>query len=400
MRFLLTLSSLILAIGILAGCEDEEKNMQSNAAGEKEMQAVAEEVINVSAEPVAPIPTVVETPKPEQQPADPDAVVVTVNGKNIKEAEVAEEVEKRVQAQMSRIPPGMLVPPERIQAFRDQMRLQVDDMLVDKMLINDALKEKNIEITSQQVDDEMKRFAADNGITVEEMMQQITQSGMKEEDIRDQFLMREKINALMKAEMGDLTVSEDEVKKYYDDNIQQFSQPEMVTASHILLKTQGKTDEEKAEIHKKMEDILSRAKAGEDFGSLAKEYSEDPGSKDKGGEYTFPRDQMVKPFEDAAFGLEDGQISDIIETQFGYHIIKTKEHIAAKTQSFDEVKDQITSRLNDQKMASAWQTYQKKLREDAKIEWSPAEQARREAAARPPMRAPAPTPQPAQPDQP
>jgi len=123
-------------------------------------------------------------------------------------------------------------------------------------------------------------------------------------------------------------VTEDEAKTYYQDNIQQFTQPETVTASHILLKTQGKTDAEKAEIRTKTEEILKRAKSAR-FCSPGQRVFRRSRSKDRGGEYTFPRGQMVKEFEDTAFGLQDGQISDIVETQFGYHIIKTTAHKAA-----------------------------------------------------------------------
>jgi parvulin-like peptidyl-prolyl isomerase len=215
------------------------------------------------------------------------------------------------------------------------------------------------------------------------MTAQITRAGMTLDDVREQFLTREKIEALLKTQIGDGQVTEAEAKTFYDENIQQFSQPEMVTASHILLKTQGKTDEEKAAIHKQMEGILARAQAGEDFAALAKEFSEDPGSKDKGGEYTFPRGQMVKPFEDAAFGQEDGKISPIVETQFGYHIIKTTDHKEAGTQSFEEVKGQLMEQLSNQKQSEAWQAFQKQMRDSAKIEWSAAEQARRDAMAQP-----------------
>ena len=79
-----------------------------------------------------------------------------------------------------------------------------------------------------------------------------------------------------------------------------------------------------------MEGLLKRARAGEDFAKLAKEYSEDPGSKDKGGEYKFPRGQMVPEFEAAAFSLGTNQVSDIVTTRFGYHIIKLSEKIPAR----------------------------------------------------------------------
>src|SRR4029077_13997828 len=117
-------------------------------------------------------------------------------------------------------------------------------------------------------------------------------------------------------------------KKFYDENPAKFEQPETVRASHILLSTKDSstntelTDDKKAAKKKQAEDLVKRARAGEDFAKLAKEFSDDPGSKDKGGEYTFPRGQMVPEFEAAAFAMKTNQISDVVTTQFGYHIIK------------------------------------------------------------------------------
>jgi peptidyl-prolyl cis-trans isomerase C len=319
-----------------------------------------------------------ESPASAPAPAA-DAVVVTVNGQPILESKVSAEVEKRVQARLKMVPAGMDIPQEQIQMLREQIRRQMTEMLVDLTLIDMALKEKNIQVTPEQAEATMKKFAEENGLSVESMLEQLTASGMSAEDVKEQFLTRTKVDALLAAEMGELKATEAEAKTYYEEHLQEFAQPELVTASHILLRTQGKTEEEKMQIRQKMEGILQRARAGEDFAALAKEYSEDPGSKDRGGEYTFPRGQMVKPFEDAAFSLQNGQISDIVETPYGYHIIKRTDHKDAGTQSFEEVKDNLVERLTDEKQRDAWQKLQSQLRAAAKIEWSAEEQARRQA---------------------
>jgi len=170
-------------------------------------------------------------------------------------------------------------------------------------------------------------------------------------------------------------ITDEDVKKFYDDpaNIASFEQPEEVRASHILLMTSDPETHEplsadkKEAKHKLMEDILKQARAGTNFADLAKQYSEDPGSKDKGGEYTFPRGQMVKQFEDTAFSLKPGEISDIIETQFGYHIIKLSEKIPAKKVEFDKVKDGIHDHLLNLAIQKQLPDYLKKLVKDADI---------------------------------
>jgi len=136
---------------------------------------------------------------------------------------------------------------------------------------------------------------------------------------------------------------------------------------HILLLTQGKTEAEKAEALKKIEGILARAKAGEDFGELAKQHSEDPGSKDNGGLYEdFGRGQMVKPFEDAAFSVPVGEISGVVETNFGYHIIKVVDR-KKETRPFEEVRAELESRLAQTKQGTAVQDYVEELKAKAKF---------------------------------
>jgi len=139
-------------------------------------------------------------------------------------------------------------------------------------------------------------------------------------------------------------VTDDELKVVYQQNIQQFQVPNRVHAQHILLMTVGgKTDAEVAEIKKKAEDILAQAKKkGANFEDLAKKYSEDPGSKAKGGDLGWlVQGQTVPEFEKAAFSLNKGEISDLIKTQYGFHIIKVLDKETAHTKTFDEVKDTL-----------------------------------------------------------
>ena len=134
-----------------------------------------------------------------------------------------------------------------------------------------------------------------------------------------------------------------EAKQYYEDNIDQFSTPEQVRASHILLQTEGTDD---AAVRKQAEDLLTKIKGGADFAQLATKFSEDEASKEKGGDLDFfGRNQMVKEFEDAAFSLEPGQVSGLVKSSFGYHIVKVAEKRPAATRPFEEVRPQIEDQL-------------------------------------------------------
>jgi parvulin-like peptidyl-prolyl isomerase len=161
---------------------------------------------------------------------------------------------------------------------------------------------------------------------------------------------------------GKAKVTEEDIRKAYQEET---AGDKTASVRHILLLTQGKTEAEKAEARKKIEDILVKAKAGEDFAALAKQFSEDPGSKDNGGLYeNFGRGQMVKPFEDAAFSVPVGQISGVVETSYGYHILQVVDR-KKETRSFEEVRAEIESRLKDAKQGTIVEDHIKSLKDKA-----------------------------------
>ncbi|NLK41936.1 MAG: hypothetical protein GX298_07765 [Planctomycetes bacterium] len=319
---------------------------------------------------------------------NPKATVVKVNDKVITEKEVTDETNKRVAAQAQRMPEGM----EISDWMRNRIRTSVVDMMVDQALVEQKLAEKKITIDDEKVNKQIEDIAKSQNLKMEDIEAEIARFGMTMDDLRGQVRRQLQIDALIDSEMKKEEITEEEIKTFYEENPQYFESPEQVRVAHVLILTQGKSDEEKAEAKKKIEEVLKKAKAGEDFAALAKEYSEDPGSKDNGGEYTFPRGQMVPEFEEVAFTLKEGQISDIVETQYGYHVIKKLEHLEAKKQTLDEVKDQIKDFLTRQKRNQFWQEYLKKMREGAKIEFSEAEEKLREEGNRPPVM-PRPAPQ-------
>ena len=145
-------------------------------------------------------------------------------------------------------------------------------------------------------------------------------------------------------------VPEADVKRAYDDNIEQYSTPEQIRASHILLKTEGKDD---AAVKARIEDILKQAKAGADFGELAKKYSEDDSNAKNGGDLDyFGHGKMVPEFDAVAFTLQPGQISDVVKTQFGYHVIKLTDKKPGTTRPFAELRQQLTDQLSYERAQS------------------------------------------------
>ena len=140
-----------------------------------------------------------------------------------------------------------------------------------------------------------------------------------------------------------ITVPEASIERAYNDGIAQYTSPEQVRASHILLRTEGKDD---AAVKAKAEDLLKQAKSGADFAELARKYSEDEGSAKNGGDLDyFGKGKMVPEFDQVAFTMEPGQVSELVKTQFGYHVIKLVDKKAAKVSTLAEVRQQILDQL-------------------------------------------------------
>jgi peptidyl-prolyl cis-trans isomerase D len=154
-------------------------------------------------------------------------------------------------------------------------------------------------------------------------------------------------------------VPEADIEAFYQQNIAQYQSPEEVRASHILLKTEGKTE---ADVKAKAEEILARAKAGEDFAALAKQYSEDDSNKQQGGDLDyFQRGAMVPEFEQAAFSMKAGDISELVKTSFGFHIIKKVDHRQATTRPLSEVRGELEDQLKWQKAQTEAESQAKAL---------------------------------------
>ncbi len=170
----------------------------------------------------------------------------------------------------------------------------------------------------------------------------------KIEDVKNSILAQELLKKEIQAKVK---VSDKEVEEYYKKNKDKFKDPEQVKARHILIKVDAKADEKKWKAaENKAKDIKKRLEKGEDFVKLAKEFSDDPGTKNKGGDLGFfAKGRMVPEFEAAAFALKPGQISDPVKTVYGYHIIQTMEKKQASQKEFKDVKTQIRQMIQRDK---------------------------------------------------
>lgn len=178
----------------------------------------------------------------------------------------------------------------------------------------------------------------------------------------------------LKKEITDkVEVSEEDLKAYYEGHKDDFKMSEMVRARHILIRTDpSATDEEKNKAKEKAEEILMKIKAGEDFAKLATDVSDDTATKINGGELGFfSKGKMVKPFEDAAFSLKPGEVSGIVETQFGYHIIKVEEKKESGIELFDSAKEKFRQKLFQERTRIKFAEFIEKAMKEANIELYP-----------------------------
>jgi len=242
-------------------------------------------------------------------------------------------------------------PPMTAAEFEDNVRRQLTvqklrSSVTDWMSVTD----KDLEQEYRRRNDKVKLAVV--SLTADSFRTQVTVSDGDIAgyfaDHKDEFKIPEKrkIRYLLidiDALRAKVVVPPSEIERTYNNNLEQYSTPEQVRASHILLKTEGKDD---AAVKAKAEDILRQARAGADFAELAKKYSEDEASQKNGGDLDyFGRGRMVAEFDQAAFALEPGKISDLVKTQYGYHIIKVVDKKAATTRPLADVRQQIQDQL-------------------------------------------------------
>jgi peptidyl-prolyl cis-trans isomerase C len=249
------------------------------------------------------------------------------------------------------------------------MKNQVLDSLIDRELLFQETKKKGITIDPKDVADEIQKIKQ-RYTKAGEFEELLSSMGLTESEVKDQIERGLAIQQLIDKEVrAKVTIGDEEVKSYYDANPQLFQQPEQVKASHILIKVEADaSQEEKNKARQKIESVQEKAKKGEDFATLAKSYSEGPSGPSGGDLGYFRRGQMVKPFEDAAFDLNPNETSNIVETQFGYHLIKVVDKKPAQKAAYADVKERLSEHLKDQKIESEASVYIQGLRSGAKIE--------------------------------
>lgn len=291
----------------------------------------------------------------------PTDVIVKVNGTPITRA----ELDRAVTTILTQSHAPKNIPAEA----QKQVEENALNQLIGSELLYQAGSKRKIKDLDKQVEEKLSQGKARFSTTAE-FEAALKANNIDEKELKKIIRKEIIITNLYQTDVIDkITVTDAEVKKFYDENKDKFKKPESYHASHILIGVDPQaTPAEKKKAREKAEAIRKKLLAGADFAKLAKEDSTCP-SKEKGGDLgTFSKGDMVPEFEKATEALKPGQISDVVETQFGYHIIKLIEKKDAGVVPFDEVNDKIQGYLKQTKAQKALLEYVDELKSKAKIE--------------------------------
>ncbi len=288
--------------------------------------------------------------------------VAVVNGEKISKADLEKNFKDALAATGAN--PAVLSPDQKLQGYRQILDGMIMEKLVDKQAANITVAKEEVaaqiaKIKSQFPSEEVfKNEMQKSGLTIEQFTANLTRS------MRQQKWMQSQVQ-------GKDTVTEDDAKKFYDGNKKEFTNPDLVRASHILFRTpENATPAQLKDAENKAKAAIVRANKGEPFDQLAGQLSEEPGAKERGGDLGyFPKDKMVPEFAEAAFAQKPGSVSATpVKTKFGFHVIKVTDKKPAGTATFEEAKQQILQFLQAQKRREIFRGVMQELRQGAKVE--------------------------------
>lgn len=241
----------------------------------------------------------------------------------------------------------------------------LEEMINEDLLLQEASR-LGLEPTQEQLDKAYKDLLKKDNLTEDQLVSNIQNYGLSIEDLHNLIKRQQTFNLLLnKSVDSKIKISDEDVRKFYEENKEKFKLPAQVTVRHILVATSNTRDDKEALA--RAEEALAKYKSGTDFCTLVTEYSDDKGSLNKCGEYTFGRGMMVPPFENASFEMKINT-TRIVKTSFGEHLILKLAENKGRTLSFDEVSETIRQNLFNQRRTIVYQEFIDSLRANATIE--------------------------------
>ena len=336
---------LVLVLALTACSKDNEASASGTPAAQATAGAAQPAAADTPAKPV---------------PAQLPEVVARVNGEAIPKTEFEKAI-KNVEGRA-----GQPVPPNE----RDRVYRGVLDQLIAYRLLMQETQNRKIAVPETDIDARVaqirQQFPSEDAFKQTLAQQNMTVEQLREDAKRDMGVAK-----MLESEVNaSVAVQPQDVNTFYQQNPDKFKQGERVRASHILIRAPEDADAKtKDDARAKATDVLKQVKGGKDFGELAKHYSQDPGSAANGGDLGFfMKGQMVGAFEEAAFSLKPGDVSELIQTPFGFHIIKVGDKQAARTIPVEEAKPQIEQFLQNQQRQQKTDAFISTLKAKGKVE--------------------------------
>jgi len=288
-----------------------------------------------------------------------DRIVAVVNGEITTLSELQElEYSLRTQGE------------EKLDKDNPELTSTLLDELINKKLQLQLAAKKKIAVSEQQLQEALADIRRQNKLTTDaEFKQALAQQGMSLENFTRQLKENIQITILVRREvMSQIEIKEEEIKSYYQEHKASFTYLDELRAQHILLYLPAEVTEEQVQLKKELaEQVWEKLQAGEDFAQLAKQYSDDP-SAEKGGDLGyFRRGEMLPVLEEAALSLEVGGISPVLQTSFGFHLIRLTERRKHNPDNSPQLKEEIKQAIYRQKTEEKLKKWLKKLRKEAKI---------------------------------
>ncbi len=305
--------------------------------------------------PAGPDPT---APVQIGDPAQFPEVVARVNGSAIAKQELLDRVE--AVKQRMHLPPGQTP----MQVYRIVL-----GELVDFELLYQASTQRQAAATPEEVEAEFQKLRAQFP-SEEAFQQQLAAESVSAERLKAMLLKDLSVQKLVETQLASsVVISDEEKRRFYEENTESMQQPEQLRLRHILTRVPETAGEgQKAQLREKLEGLRRQIEQGADFAKLARENSDDTGSREEGGEMTIRRGQTVEPFETAAFALQPGGLSPVVETRYGYHIIQLLERTPARQVPYEEVQERIEQFLEQQAVQEKVRQEIEVLKRNAKIE--------------------------------
>lgn len=317
----------------------------------------------------------------QQQPAEEESAQEQ-EGTPIPSGSVSTEGEVAAVVGGTEIPMKLLQ--QQVQMYQQQMAqrgqqpqgIQLSDMksqalesLINAEVLYQAATEQGYKADQEKIDSRIDSYKQQSGGDAQ-FQSRLKQQDMSEDLLRERIAQGFVIQQFIQEQFApQVTISDEAAREYYDENPQTFQQDEQVRASHILIEVkEDASEEKKEEARTTLNEVQSKLDEGAEFSELAREYSEGPSAKNGGDLGYFGRNQMVKPFSDQAFSMDKGEVSGIVETRFGYHLIKVTDKKEAGSIPYEEVKDRILNYLKEKRMNDLISEFLEEKKQEMEIE--------------------------------